>query len=111
MINSNLAWGEWTQVALQNGWTGSLICRKNGMGLVQLSATLTVGTKDFGTVIGRLPTGYSNPLFTNVEIFMATGDLIGGLAVIADGNLIVYRPAVLSLNIGDVGYINQLYSI
>lgn len=110
-INSNLAWESWQTLTLLNDWAGTLQVRKNGLGIIQLKGGVTVGVKDFGTTIAQLPTGFNSSDFKNVEFFGATGDLIDGIAVTPDGNLVVYRPAASSLATGITGYIDQFYNV
>lgn len=110
-INSNLAWESWQTLTLLNDWAGTLQVRKNGLGIIQLKGGVTVGVKDFGTIIAQLPTGFNSSYFKNVEFFSATGDLIDGIAITQDGNLVVYRPAASSLATGITGYIDQFYNV
>ena len=111
MINSNLAWESWQTLTLLNDWAGTLQVRKNGLGIIQLKGRVTVGVKNFGTTIAQLPTGFNSSYLKNVEFFGATGDLIDGIAVTPDGNLVVYRPAVSSFATGIIGYIDQFYNV
>ncbi len=110
-INSNLAWESWQTLTLLNDWAGTLQVRKNGLGIIQLKGRVTVGVKNFGTTIAQLPTGFNSSYLKNVEFFGATGDLIDGIAVTPDGNLVVYRPAVSSFATGIIGYIDQFYNV
>lgn len=55
-IDSLLRWGEWYTPTLLNGWTGSLQYRKNGLGEVQFSGSVSGGTGNAQICI--LPEGF-----------------------------------------------------
>lgn len=66
-LKANKALGSVVSLSLQNGWGGGVDVRKNDLGQVTLSGTVSIGTATTGTIIATLPAGY-NPIAARVVI-------------------------------------------
>ena len=66
-LKANKALGSAVNLTLQNGWSGGVDVRKNDLGQVTLSGTVSIGTATRGTIIATLPTEYT-PISARVVI-------------------------------------------
>lgn len=66
-LKANKALGGMVSLSLQNGWGGGVDVRKNDLGQVTLSGTVSIGTETRGTIIATLPAEY-NPIAARVVI-------------------------------------------
>ena len=104
-----LAWTDYEELTLLNGWTGSLRVRKNAMDLVWIYGEITPGVTERGTTIATLPLGYRGPQVTALPAQSSTVSVGGivGLAILTSGNLNIYGNA--GDNLGTAARINYVY--
>ena len=107
-----LAWTDYIELTLLNGWTGSLRVRKNAMDMVFIYGEITPGVTSRGTTIASVPSGY-RPARVSALPAQSAGINIGainGLAVTTSGNISIYGSA--SEDIGELGVrINYIYGL
>lgn len=107
---AEMAWGEYKDLTLLNGWTGTLRYRKNGMNLVWIYGEITPGVTDRSTTIAILPSGYRPPQVMALPAqshSVNTGGLTG-IALTAAGNLNIYGDAADKISTHNVR-INYVY--
>lgn len=111
-VEQNLAWTDYIELTLLNGWTGSLRVRKNAMEMVFIYGEITPGATARGTTIASVPSIY-RPARVSALPAQSEGVNIGainGLAVTTSGNINIYGSA--SEDIGELGVrINYIYGL
>ncbi|HHV04847.1 MAG TPA: hypothetical protein GXX64_13255, partial [Bacteroidales bacterium] len=104
-----LAWTDYEELTLLNGWTGSLRVRKNAMGMVSIYGVITPGVTDRGTTIATLASNYRPGRVTALpaqSLTVSVGGIVG-LAILTSGNLNIYGNA--GDNLGTAVRINYVY--
>lgn len=87
-LKANKVQGNWIAATLQNGWTGSLMYRKNDIGQVEIQGALIPGTLTAGTLVAQLPAGYNAFKDTPIPAIQAsTGDTKLGFILRYDGKI------------------------
>jgi|LSQX01.3.fsa_nt_gb hypothetical protein len=84
----SLSGGTTYNIALENGWTGSLQCKKNKLGQVSVNGSITPGTVENGTLIAQLPHSPKNALAFAVYD-SGSGLVKTPLAIFATGRIYV----------------------
>ena len=112
-VEQNLAWSDYTELTLLNGWTGSLRVRKNdALEMVFIYGEISPGVTSRGTTIASVPSGY-RPARVSALPAQSEGINIGainGLAIATSGNINIYGSA--SEDIGEFGVrINYIYRL
>lgn len=89
-------WGEEISITLQSGWTGSITCRKNDLGIVLVNFNITPGTVALNTLLGTLTTGYLPPRHIPVSFRSTnTGEIVSdGVFIHSDGRIMVSSAGV-----------------
>ena len=107
-----LAWTDYIELTLLNGWTGSLRVRKNAMGMVFIYGEISPGVTTVGTTIANLPSIYrpARPVALPAQSAGINIGAINGLAIVTSGNINVYGSA--SEDIGELDVrINYIYGL
>lgn len=105
-----LAWTDYEELTLLNGWTGSLRVRKNAMDMVSIYGEITPGVTDRGTTIATLSSKYRPGRVSALPAQSASLNTgaISGLAVVASGNINIYGSASDDIGVNNVR-INHIY--
>lgn len=80
-------------LALQNTWTGTLYYAKDAQNRLYVKGNLIPGTKDWGTIIAQLPTGFRPTVSCCLTGFNVDGEVINGIVIGTDGNIKIFKPA------------------
>lgn len=108
-----LAWSDYTELTLLNGWTGSLRVRKNdALEMVFIYGEISPGVTDIGTTITTLSPLYRPARAVALPAQSAVINIgaITGLAIVTSGNLNIYGEA--SNQIGNYSVrINYMYRL
>lgn len=83
----------WITATLQSGWTGTLQYRRNQIGLLEISFTMSSGTITAGTTIATLPDGYRPLRITALPVHQSTDGKVGQFLTVSSSGAI-YVPTV-----------------
>lgn len=108
-----LAWSDYTELTLLNGWTGSLRVRKNdALEMVFIYGEISPGVTDIGTTITTLSPLHrpARPVALPAQSEVINTGAITGLAIVPSGNLNIYGEAASKIGNYSVR-INYMYRL